>query len=118
MEDKNIKIHLCQNCVNQLKEYNPYIDDKGNIIPVNKLNIEIVSKEKCDNFKLTKTKNIKEKDCTCDYCNRNLYIMGNLVFDDNTTGVYCSLECYLKAKGEPVHRRKYDDKLLKELRSR
>ena len=119
MEEKErYKIHLCKGCINELNEYNPYIDDKGNTIPVNQLDIEVVSKEQCDNFKLTKTKKIKEEDYRCDYCNRDLCIVGNLVFDDNTIGVYCSLECYLKSKGEPVHRRLYDNKLLKELRSR
>lgn len=111
-------LKLCKGCVEALKIYNPYIDENGHQIPIEKLDIKIVPKEKCDNSKLNKTKKIEEKEYKCDYCNRYLYNVGSLVFDDYSIGIYCSLECYLKAKGEPIHRRLYNNQLLKELRNR
>ena len=46
-------IKLCQGCVDDLQEYNPYIDECGNTIPVEKLDILLVHTiEECDNYKL------------------------------------------------------------------
>lgn len=47
---KNIKVRLCKNCANGLKEYNPYIDKQGNTIPIENIEIKLVSVEKCDNY--------------------------------------------------------------------
>lgn len=52
-------LKLCKGCVEALKIYNPYIDENGHQIPIEKLDIKIVPKARCDNFKIGKTKEIK-----------------------------------------------------------
>lgn len=49
-----MKIRLCKGCIDQLREYNPYIDDNGSTIPIDKLDIEVVPLKECDNYKLGK----------------------------------------------------------------
>jgi hypothetical protein len=47
-----IKIKLCKGCINDLKDYNPYIDDKGRTIPLDELDIIEVNLKDCDNYKI------------------------------------------------------------------
>ena len=47
---KKLKINLCENCAKELKNYNPYVDENGEIIPIEHIEINIVSQEKCDNY--------------------------------------------------------------------
>lgn len=48
--EKKLTVHLCEGCINNLKEYNPYVDENGNEIPMEELEIKKVSQEKCDNY--------------------------------------------------------------------
>lgn len=45
-------INLCKGCIEDLKEYNPYVDDNGVLIPLNELTINEVPLEQCDNYLL------------------------------------------------------------------
>lgn len=54
MKEERHKIYLCKNCVEQLKEYNPYVDEKGETIPLIELNKELKGENKNEqnnNFK-------------------------------------------------------------------
>lgn len=52
MNSNKMKVHLCKNCIESLKEYNPYI------VPIE---IEEVPEEKCDNYTVDgKFVNLKE----------------------------------------------------------
>lgn len=50
-------INLCKGCIEDLKDYNPYVDDNEVSIPLNELNINEVPLEKCDNYLLGVTTN-------------------------------------------------------------
>ena len=47
-----ITLHLCKGCIEDLKVYNPYIDEKGNTILLKDMLIVKVPKSKCINTKL------------------------------------------------------------------
>lgn len=46
-------INLCKGCIEDLSQHNPYIDKKGNTIPIDDLQINVVTNIKdCDNYKI------------------------------------------------------------------
>lgn len=46
-------INLCKGCIEDLSQHNPYIDKKGNTIPIDDLQINVVTDIKdCDNYKI------------------------------------------------------------------
>lgn len=50
-------IKLCRGCVEALNDYNPYVDDTGQTIPIEELQIVIVDKiQRCDNYKIVRRK--------------------------------------------------------------
>lgn len=110
------KLNLCKNCIEDLKEYNPYVDKNGNTIPITQLDIKEVSKQCCDNFKINarKTDTIHE----CDCCGKDLRIDRKLVFDNKSIGIYCSMKCYKKANMLDINDIEYDEDYLRLLRSR
>lgn len=50
-------INLCKGCIEDLKEYNPYVDDNGVTLPLNELTINEVPIKQCDNYLLGRTTN-------------------------------------------------------------
>lgn len=42
-------ISLCSGCLQDLQEYNPYIDSQGNRIPLERIIIVPVSQKECEN---------------------------------------------------------------------
>lgn len=50
-------INLCKGCIEDLKEYNPYIDDNGVTLSLNELTINEVPLEQCDNYLIGRTTN-------------------------------------------------------------
>ena len=47
-----MRINLCKKCKEELNDYNPYVNEEGNMIPISELEINIVSEKKCDNYTL------------------------------------------------------------------
>ena len=47
---KKLKVKLCKGCIEDLKHYNPYIDENGNPVSIDELDIEEVSMKKCENY--------------------------------------------------------------------
>ena len=57
-----MKINLCESCKKELEHYNPYIDENGNPVSTNELEINIVPEEKCDNYTINgEFINLKER---------------------------------------------------------
>ena len=47
---KNLVVFRCKNCIDDLKEYNPYVDKNGKTIPLSMIEIIEVDKEFCENY--------------------------------------------------------------------
>lgn len=52
--NEHIEIELCAGCIEDLKEYNPYIDSKGNTIPLERIHPIEVDIAHCHNTLITK----------------------------------------------------------------
>lgn len=111
-----MKIRLCKNCIEALKEYNPYIDSNGNTLPIEQLDIKEVPKQRCDNFKIDTRKTDAIYECNC--CGKDLRIDRKLVFDNHTVGIYCSMKCYKIAHMLDISETEYDEDFLRKLRGR
>lgn len=49
---KDLVVFRCKSCIEDLKEYNPYADAKGNTIPVDRIEVIEVPKEFCENAEI------------------------------------------------------------------
>lgn len=49
---KDLVVFRCKGCIEDLKEYNPYTDAKGNIIPLDRIEVIEVPKEFCENAEI------------------------------------------------------------------
>ena len=47
---KKLKLNLCKNCIEDLKNYNPYVDKDGRLIMIEELDITEVPTEECINY--------------------------------------------------------------------
>ena len=47
---KKLKLNLCKNCIEDLKNYNPYVDKDGRPIMIEELDITEVSTEEYINY--------------------------------------------------------------------
>lgn len=52
--NEHIEIPLCKGCIEDLQEYNPYIDSEGRDIPLERIHPIEVDIEHCENTIITK----------------------------------------------------------------
>jgi len=82
-----VNVKLCKSCMQILLRKNPYIDYKGNSIPLKGIRIRTVSHTYCDhNFNgTTRTDKIVLTPYLCDNCQRAFYVKA----DDRPTCPSC-----------------------------
>ena len=49
---KDLVVFRCKGCIEDLKEYNPYVDAEGNTIPLDRIEVIEVPKEFCENSEI------------------------------------------------------------------
>lgn len=45
-----LSLYLCKNCIKDLEDYNPYVDEDGNAISIEDMEITEVDKKDCMNY--------------------------------------------------------------------
>lgn len=106
-------LHLCKGCIEDLKEYNPYIDDNGNTIPIEDMEIIETDIKHCENTNLFK-KSKNKKRYYCDCCGKEL--KNDMVYRQGFTGVYCSYNCLIRYTDETIVKTKFSEKIYKTIK--